>query len=421
MSNKTTDYSEDPFARRPKIGLSGSIYPDESEAFNCFNISDNIKSESVTPSEQEHQNYTHNFVLNPILQKSPVTNVNKPITFAIRKTKSSVKSKVTSTRKPVSNITTRAQARRNQNEMSATSLIPLLPELGPNDNVLHFIDRCEILLNILPQPQEKQMLTSFILVKLQGNAQKAVLGANANTWPAIKIALATLAKSSRLVEDIQAEMSARTQRPNETVKKYGEIMQALLAELNKAYVKELADGENEVSPSVIAIIERQAIRAFESGLRNEQLRMMVILSKGANLAESIACAVTFENRLPQGPVVSHPVDRPVSASNRPVCENCNKTGHTKNNCYQKTGKTEQTVFCNYCKANDHHISVCQIRKTNNLKFKGDENFIPSSRVNHVQVTSQVASSSPSHNQENDAGRVGTEESLARIQDLSLSQ
>lgn len=351
--------------------------------------------------------------------------MNKSITFAISnpksKPKSKLKSKVTSTHKSVSSIVTRAKALRNQVKMSATSLIPLLPELGPNDDVLNFIKRCEILLDTLPLPDEKQLLTSFILVKLQGNAQKAVIGANATTWPAIKAALNTLTRSTRLVEDIQTEMSNRTQRPNETVKSYGDSMQSLLAELNKAYVKELAEGENVVSPSVIAIIERQAVRAFESGLRNEQLRMMVIISKGANLLETIAYAVNFENRLPREVVDSHPSNHSVSTSNRPVCENRNKTGNTKNNCYQKPIKTEQTgVFCSYCKANDHHISVCQIRKTNNLKYKGNENFVPYQRVNHLQVSDRGASSS-NDNQGNDAQRVGSEESLARIENLSLSQ
>lgn len=91
---------------------------------------------------------------------------------------------------------------------------------------------------------------------------------------------------------------ARTQKTNESVEKYGEDLSRLLAELHKAFEREFAP--NEVfAPSLKTIIQRQAVRTFESGLRHEQLRLMVIMSKSATLAEAINCATNLESRLPK--------------------------------------------------------------------------------------------------------------------------
>lgn len=131
------------------------------------------------------------------------------------------------------------------------------------------------------------------MLNYQGKARKVVTDAGARTWEEIKNALNDLTKSARMVEDVQAEMSTRNQKPSETVEKFGEAKQKLLKDLTQAFTSELAAGE-AISRSVITINERQEIRVFESGLRNSKLQMMVILSKSTTLTDAITCATTFE-------------------------------------------------------------------------------------------------------------------------------
>lgn len=75
-------------------------------------------------------------------------------------------------------------------------------------------------------------------------------------------------------------------------------MARLLNELHKAFEKELGLNE-EFSTSLKTVLQRQAVKTFESGLRHEQLRLMVIMSKSATLADAISCAKTLESRLPK--------------------------------------------------------------------------------------------------------------------------
>lgn len=321
--------------------------------------------------------------------------------------------------------------------MTAVALIPLLPELGTNEEVSQFVARCDTLMGILPDNAQKEMLASFILVKLQGKARKAVVDAAAVTWADMKTALNTLNKSPRLVEDVQTEMSGRTQKPTETVEKFGDAIAILLKELTQAYKSELADGE-VISRSVTVINERRAIRAFESGLRNSQLRMMVILSKSATLAEAISCATSYENRLPHPPTKSSPPSStPTTAA--PTCEKCKRVGHKQENCYARNIKTEPvSSTCNYCKQTGHFIADCAQRKENNKRYRGDENYRPPRTVNHTQVNvpsnnqggehfpppspiNNTPSSNPiafSTNQGNDQRRAGPEERTARIENLT---
>lgn len=65
---------------------------------------------------------------------------------------------------------------------------------------------------------------------------------------------------------MQSEMSGRVQKNSESVAIFGETIQNLHKDLTQTFTSELAAGE-AIARSVTAINERQAIRAFESGLR----------------------------------------------------------------------------------------------------------------------------------------------------------
>lgn len=313
--------------------------------------------------------------------------------------------------------------------MSAVALIPLLPELGPEDDIAQFVARCDILMNILPDP-EKIMLTSFILVKLQGKPRKNVVDAGATTWTEIKTALNATTKPVRLVEDVQAELSARSQRSGESVETYGIEMTRLLTELHKSYEIEL---KAEFSPALKTVIQRQAVRTFETGLQYEQLRLMVIMRNSVTLADAVACANNYESRLPKK---SHPSANRPSKPQTPqtsgtnftlTCKFCNKNGHTEDRCYQKKAvKTETTpgTYCNYCKQSGHLIVNCDVRKEYNRRTHGDENYRPPPRtVHHLTENSQTAapvSSAPSDLSGNDQSRVSSQERSARLEDLPLT-
>lgn len=317
--------------------------------------------------------------------------------------------------------------------MSSLSLIvPMLPEYGEDEDIQYFIERCERLEKILTVPEEKIMLASFIAVKLKGQAQKAVSVAKAVTWTEIKTALSTLNKPSRPVEDIQAEIAARTQRSGESVAQFGEAHATLFNELSKSYKKEMTDGTEELSPSMIVILQRQAVRNFETGLKNDQLRMMVIMNKSKTIRDAISCALAFESRLPKKAVTTGTANGSSTSSSTPIskttCETCKKSGHTSQTCYRNKIKSEPkteptvTVRCNYCKENGHTITDCEIRKENNRRAHGDENYRPPPRiVNHLQaVPNQASTPNPSTSQNqsgNEQPRVVINENPARLEDL----
>lgn len=280
--------------------------------------------------------------------------------------------------------------------MSAVTFLPHLPILTSHDTVDKFIRDCEAFLGLLTDETEKSSLTTFILVKLPEQARKIVDDASATTWPQIKLALRNLTTKTRAAEDIQAELISRNQRSGESLEKYGKVMLDLLSELTKAYSKELQPGET-LPTTIKNINERQALRAFETGIRSENLRMLIFLNKSKTLSDAVSCATTYEGRNPKKGTTTTSSDSPSTSStplnsnfNKPTCENCKKFGHTAQTCRTKpTIKVEQNgsqTFCNYCKEPGHIIADCKTRKQNNLKKYGTENWAPPRNyVNHVHT------------------------------------
>lgn len=171
------------------------------------------------------------------------------------------------------------------------------------------------------------------------------------TWEDVQTALNSLAKSTGLVEDVQAEIFARAQKYSESVTKFGDEMLKLLQELTKAYISELAVGEVMTS-SATASNERQAIRSFEMGLQNEQLRMMVVLSKPTTLYEAFNSATKYEHMVsrkkppPQASSGTSSSSTPApSTSPKPTCQNCHKVDHTISNCFKPKVIKPAPRFC----------------------------------------------------------------------------
>lgn len=274
--------------------------------------------------------------------------------------------------------------------MSAVAFLPHLPILAPHDTADKFIQDCDAFMSLLEEA-EQIILTTFILIKLPEEARRAVDNQKATDWEAIKKALKTLTKKTRPAEDIQVELLGRNQRSGESLEKYGKVMMDLLSELTKAYSKELPAGQT-LPPSVQNINERQALRAFETGIRSEQLRMLIFLNKSKDLADAVSCATAYESRNPKkGANSSDPPSTSNANSNtsKPTCESCKKFGHTAQNCRSKPIKVEPNgsqTFCNYCKETGHAIQDCRQRKENNLKKYGTENWAPPRKfVNYVQT------------------------------------
>lgn len=182
-----------------------------------------------------------------------------------------------------------------------------------------------------------------------------------------------------------------------------------------------------MSPTAISLNERQAIRSFEMGLQLEQLRMMVVLSKPATLYEAVTSARKYENMVSKkkpsnqssNTTTSPSSTSTSSTSSKPTCENCHKVGHTISTCFKpKTVKPEPTdITCNYCKQTGHLISDCTTRKANNLRYRGDENYMPprTQRINLVQT--EVNAVVNPQNPGNEPRRAVPEEIPARIEDL----
>lgn len=115
---------------------------------------------------------------------------------------------------------------------------------------------------------------------------------------------------------------------------------------------------------------------------------MIMLSKSITLTDAISCATTFEHRLPQkSSPPSTPSPSSAPSNPKPVCNKCNRPGHTQEKCYAKTTiKTEPDgLACSYCKLNGHRIADCSQRKENNRKYHGDENYRPPRMVNFTQI------------------------------------
>lgn len=423
----------DPFARKPRIvdsqDISDTLEQDLLGFDNSIPQPHSISQIPPIPPKLRNLRSNPNFEEEKVdkspKQKQPTSST---IITTLPTTTSTTTSSTTDTT-PSATSTVPLCDQNNITMATITLVLPLLPVM--TDDISQFISQCDILVGMLANQADKNLLTSFIRVKLQSKAQKLVEGAAATTWEEVKPLLQSLIKSVRPVEDVQAELSTRTQKPNESVEKYGEDMTRLLTELHKAFERELAP--NEVfSPSLKTIIQRQAVRAFESGLRHEQLRLMVIMSKSTTLAAAINCATNLEGRLPKKQSTnqttsSQPSSPNVSSntstnpSNKPICTNCKKTGHSAQHCYQKPIKSEPLdqngdIFCRYCKSNTHLISDCETRKANNLRYRGNENYAPPRQVNLVEVP-QPSSSTETQNQGNGRVRAGIEEIPVRIVDL----
>lgn len=146
--------------------------------------------------------------------------------------------------------------------------------------------------------------------------------ADLDTWQKVKTRLDEKFKRPIIYEIVQEKISGLRQNREENLEVYGNKIQIALHKLNRASESLTEDG-GEVA-LLMKANEKVAIRAFEKGLYNANLRICITAKDFNSLVSAITYAMSKENLYRN--------------ESRIRCNYCNIIGHAEEDCRRKQNR-----------------------------------------------------------------------------------
>lgn len=214
----------------------------------------------------------------------------------------------------------------------------------------------------------RRVFNLAVKAKLVGKAFDAVKSvADANNWPSIRKALKAKINPISIETAYNMLMKAQ-QNDNESVMDFANRIESLLVQLNRAATEAAPE---EAKEHIRTNHAKLAKRSFEFGLRNPELRTVIISKNCSTITQTIKEAVELASYEP----FSRSNTQSDSRRGTKYCSHCRKNNHNSNECFRtkNTVKTkpennesdEGSKFCKYCKKKGHVISECRKRQRNN--------------------------------------------------------
>lgn len=278
--------------------------------------------------------------------------------------------------------------------MTSSRFLDLIPPFDPKGDIQVFVDKAQTIHDLLATTEDRTLFATMIYLKLSGPIVKNLSAVQRSTWEELKKVLLATRPRTQGWDSLQSKLSKMTQNSSETAKTFGERITSVYDDMILSYQSELTVEETTVPASTLRILERQATRVFEDGLRDPGLKALAL---GRETEPSLSGSISFisdrEGRMGTRPIRSREPTRPLS-SQGVVCHKCGVTGHYANVCNNARPASNANIkqelnttdlFCRYCKATDHEISNCQERVKNNLRQHGTPNqpFVGTQYTKHT--------------------------------------
>lgn len=205
-------------------------------------------------------------------------------------------------------------------EMEITDIITMIPVFeGHQKDLDYFISTCTTL-EAMVKANQKPMFNSIVKAKLKGIALTKMQPLNTlASWDDLKKRLEEKFRKPLTYEIAQDEISHIRQSRTESIDSYGNTMRLALHKLNKA--SETLSNEEAARRLLREANEKLAVRKFEQGLYNHNLKLCVGARDFTTLDAAISYALQKENLY--------------RIESRPRCNYCKNVGHSERECRQK--------------------------------------------------------------------------------------
>lgn len=234
-------------------------------------------------------------------------------------------------------------------EMSSRQLLELIPEYKENDTRT-FINKCELIHSQLVTAQDRSLFYTMVSLKLPGAKLERYLMCESGNWENLRSVILQDNRHRNTLEHLQLQLTSFKQGSDDLSNFANKIRRALL-DLNEAFLREL--GGNQLPGAVTNLNERQVLRAFEDGLKDEKLRNIVIAKGCESVEKAIDYAISMSWRMKSV--------TPAIIS----CRKCGKTGHTIDRCYSGYNNNNRNNNDNNNKGGNYNYNTRGIR-TNRL-------------------------------------------------------
>lgn len=323
--------------------------------------------------------------------------------------------------------------------------LKIIPSMKDKDDLHRFCRCVDIVWKPLVEKNDKKFCLDIIISKLEKSAYDVVRYRDFENWPDLKKALENKFVKRRSQGIVSTELISLVQTND--VSSFSDKIEALLGELNEICI--FNQGVDNVDV-IMELNERTALSSFVNGL-NEPLSTIVKARNFESLSDAIQQAI--EEEISQKSKIN-------KQNFKLKCSFCNKSNHKSQNCFKnpsngqnqnrnknrfnfqsksdknsnsnfpqnsnnnapssnvqnKNLESNQTLFCNYCKGNDHIINNCFKKKYNELKrtFTSTEtqSQLKNPDCHHVKFNENKLQS------ENCQGTQHFPSTSVRVQDLS---
>lgn len=257
-------------------------------------------------------------------------------------------------------------------KLSLADVNSLVPEFNGNPRALNNFIACgNVLFSTARSNNEKKVFLEVVKTKLRGAAFELMQYKVCTQWEDLVQELKSNFKDEKSRSAIQGEIMISRQTGRETVKEFGERIAQLLTSLNAATYSLVEDPT--IREYLVAENNSLATQAFEDGIQDHNLRLLVKAHGGKDLRKTIAYATEHAARLRRdNPSMSAPKPQRVS---RPFCQICRKEGHTSETCFRNRAlptfvpgqikREVQYLTCSYCRKPNHVASECRKRLSQN--------------------------------------------------------
>lgn len=221
--------------------------------------------------------------------------------------------------------------------MNTTAIMKLtefLPSYDGSTDVEIFILKINLILPQVPEADRPFFLT-LLKLKLNGTAADYIAAQVCADVLAFIDLLRDRFQLIKKPEIYQTQLSQVRQNKDEQLSDFAARVMKIASLLNTAFAREIGI---PLSPELIAMNARQAIKAFVDGFNNQELRTTLRLREFNNISEAITVAEELRARIfsanfdsskkPQNPANTN-------NSSRIICNYCQKSGHFERDCRSK--------------------------------------------------------------------------------------
>lgn len=214
--------------------------------------------------------------------------------------------------------------------LTSTQLVDIIPKCTSEEDVEQFVAIVDKLFKQI-KAEDMPIFLAIVTAKVQKKAYDAIKGITIDTWNSLKDALTKGLEQKIDRATATNRLMHIKQKKDEKLKDYTGRVKDALAVLNRATIREIA--EEESRKCLLEQNDAIAKNTFESGIKDDKLKTIVVASKEKTFNDSHNCAVNQQQT--NFPTEESKTSTSKDSLNKITCFYCQKPNHTANECFKK--------------------------------------------------------------------------------------